>query len=127
MASLTLRGLVPMAHVEDVARSIDFYHQLGFETRGALKHEEQLVWAWVDNWKAHLMLTRGGKPGRPDALGVLFYLYSSDVVAYRQALQARGIKVAEISYPVYMPEGEFRIDDPDGYCLLVGQSDEVSL
>ena len=127
MAVLTLRGLVPMAHVEDVARSIDFYHKLGFETRNTLAHVGQLLWAWVDNGKAHLMLTRGGRPGNPDAQDVLFYLYTSDVVAYRQALQLQGVKVGEISYPVYMPEGEFRIDDPDGYCLLVGQSDEVSL
>ena len=52
---------------------------------------------------------------------------ASDVIAYRDELLARGIKAGPISYPSYMPEGEFRIDDPDGYCLLVGQSDEASL
>jgi len=25
-------------------------------------------------------------------------------------------------YPDYMPKGEIRVEDPDGYCLLVGQA-----
>jgi hypothetical protein len=127
MASLPLRGLVPMAHVADVARSIEFYQQLGFETRNTLKPADQIVWAWVQNGKAHLMLTRSEKPMNPGARDVLFYLYAADVVAYRDELAARGIKVSPLSYPFYMPEGEFCVDDPDGYCLLIGQSDEVSL
>jgi hypothetical protein len=32
-----------------------------------------------------------------------------------------GIDVGEIEYPFYMPAGEFRVVDPDGYVLLVGQ------
>ena len=116
-----------MAHVADVARAIDFYRQLGFETRNTLENDGQLVWAWVDNGKAHLMLVRSARPMNPGAQDVLFYLYAPDVAEYRAEVAARGVKVGPITYPVYMPEGEFRIDDPDGYCLLVGQSDEVSL
>ena len=116
-----------MAHVEDVARSIDFYHQLGFETRNILKNDGQLVWAWVDNVKAHLMLVRSARPMNPGAQDVLFYQYAADVAAYRDELAARGIKVGRLTYPFYMPEGQFRIDDPDGCCPLVGQSDEASL
>lgn len=46
---------------------------------------------------------------------MLFYLYSPNVAAYREELLARGIKVGPITYPFYMPEGEFRIDDLDGF------------
>jgi predicted lactoylglutathione lyase len=116
-----------MAHVKDVARSIEFYQALGFRTRNTLDYDRQLVWAWVENGKAHLMLSRGTPSGNPNAQGVLFYLYSSDVAAYRDELVALGIRVGPLTHPEYMPEGEFRIDDPDGYCLLVGQSDEMSL
>ena len=35
---------------------------------------------------------------------------------------AKEIKVSEISYPDYLPKGEFRIDDPDGYCVMVAQA-----
>ena len=127
MASASLRGLVPMAHVESVARSIEFYHLLGFATRNTLKVDGQIVWAWVEGGNAHLMLTRSARPMTPEGRDVLFYLYSADLVAYREVLQSRGITVSEISYPEYMQKGEFRVDDPDGYCLLVGQADEVSL
>jgi Glyoxalase/Bleomycin resistance protein/Dioxygenase superfamily len=127
MASLPMRALVPMAHVADVVRSIEFYRQLGFETRSTLAPVDQPVWAWVDNGKAHLMLERADRPMNPGAQDVVFYLYASNVSAYRAELAARGVKVGRLTYPVYMPEGEFRMDDPDGYCLLVGQSDEVSL
>ncbi len=125
MDSLPLCGLVPMAHVADVERSIEFYHQLGFETGNTLKPVDQIVWAWVRNGKAHLMLTRSEKPMNSGARDVLFYLYAADVKAYRDELAARGIKVGPLSYPFYMPAGEFCVDDPDGYCLLIGQADEV--
>jgi hypothetical protein len=127
MEMTPLRGLVPMAHVASLERSIEFYHLLGFKTRNTLQHAGLLVWAWMENGKAHLMLNRGGRPGNPDAQDVLFYLYAPDVAAYREELIARDVTVSAITYPPYMPEGEIRIDDPDGYCLLVGQSDEVSL
>jgi hypothetical protein len=29
-----------------------------------------------------------------------------------------------IEHPFYMPSGEFRLFDPDGYVLLVGQLDK---
>ncbi len=32
-----------------------------------------------------------------------------------------GIAVGGIEHPIYMPAGEFRFVDPDGYVLLVGQ------
>jgi predicted enzyme related to lactoylglutathione lyase len=127
VASVPLRGLVPMAHVADVPRSIEFYHQLGFETRNTLMEVDQIVWAWMQNGKAHLMLTRSDRPTNSGAQDVLFYLYAADVAAYHHELSERGIKVSPLSYPFYMPAGEFRVDDPDGYCLLIGQSDEVSL
>jgi hypothetical protein len=122
-----LRGLVPMAHVESVERAIEFYSHLGFETRNTLRSDGQLVWAWVDNGKAHLMLARSARPMNPSTQDVLFYLYAPDVAAYRAELATRGINVGPLTYPAYMTEGEFRIDDPDGCCLLVGQSDELSL
>jgi hypothetical protein len=55
--------------------------------------------------------------------GVLFYMYSPNLVALREHLLGLGVKVSEITYPFYMEKGEMQMDDPDGYCLLIGQCD----
>jgi hypothetical protein len=52
----------------------------------------------------------------------LFYLYSPDLIALREHLLAVGVKVLPITYPEYMPKGEIREEDPDGYVLLIGQA-----
>jgi hypothetical protein len=41
-ATARLRGLVAMAHVADVARSIEFYRQLGFEVGNTVAAENGL-------------------------------------------------------------------------------------
>lgn len=41
-------------------------------------------------------------------------------------MAADGIKVGPIEYPPCMAKGEFGIADPNRYCVLVGQTDEVS-
>ena len=123
---MPLRGLVPIVRVQDVERSIDFYRRLGFEMRNMLESDGRVVWTSLDSGKAYLMLNRSQGTMTPGVRDVLLYLYSSDLVAYRDQLAADGIKVGPIEYPPYMEKGEFGIEDPDGYCILVGQTDEVS-
>ena len=62
----------------------------------------------------------------PGPREVILYLYCPNLVAYREQLAADGVTVGPIEYPPYMPDGEFGIEDPDKYCLMVGQTDEVS-
>jgi len=116
-------ALTPMAHVADVQRSVDFYKLLGMEIRGSLRSPSgQLQWVHMGCGQAELMLTRASEPLIASQQAVLFYLYSPDLLALRGHLLNNGVKVSAITYPAYMPKGEFRIDDPDGYCLLIGQA-----
>jgi|SRR5580698_2183795 hypothetical protein len=116
-------GLIPMVHVADPQRSVDFYHQLGMELRDSLRDATgQLQWVHVACEPAELMFTRASEPVIAGQQGVLFYLYSPSLIALREHLLSRGVKVSPITYPEYMPKGELRVDDPDGYCLLIGQS-----
>ena len=124
-----LSALVPMIHVADVERSAEFYRLLGFEVGNKVPPVGPPHWAWLyqpkaSNWKhgANLMVTRTGRPLKPDAQDVLFYLYAADLKALRAELVAKGIKAGEICYPEYLPAGEFRLEDPDGYGLFVAQS-----
>ena len=112
-----------MAHVADVQRAIDFYKLMGMELRGSLKNSSgDLQWAHVGCEQADLMLTRASEPVVASQQAVLFYLYSPNLIALREHLIAAGVGVSAITYPAYMPKGEVRVDDPDGYCLLIGQA-----
>ena len=114
--------LVPMARVADVQRSIDFYKRMGLEIRGSLRNSSgDLQWVCLACEGAVVMFTRANEPVIASQQAVLFYLYSPDLIALREHLLASGVKVSGISYPEYMPKGEICVDDPDGYCLLIGQ------
>jgi hypothetical protein len=117
-------GLIPMAHVADVQLTVDFYSLLGMEVRGNLRSPQGILqWVHISSAQAHAMFTRASEPVIASQQAVLFYVYSPDLIALRDHLLANGVPVSAITYPEYMPKGEIRIKDPDGYVLLVGQSD----
>jgi catechol 2,3-dioxygenase-like lactoylglutathione lyase family enzyme len=116
-------GLVPMAFVADLQRSINFYALLGLTVRGTFNNPQgKLVWAHVQCEGAELMFSQASDPVVPGQQAVLFYLYSPDLVALRDHLLTQGVEVSPITYPQYMPKGEIRVEDPDGYVLLIGQA-----
>ena len=70
---------------------------------------------------ARLMLALADEPVDPQQQAVLFYCWTPDVRALQSELRAGGVEAGEIEHPFYMPAGEIRVVDPDGYTLLVGQ------
>jgi catechol 2,3-dioxygenase-like lactoylglutathione lyase family enzyme len=122
-----IEALTAYAHVADVQRSVDFYRLLGLEVQSRHESEGQLVWALVaragtpGDGDAKLMLARASGPVDAGSQAVLFYCWTADVVALHLELAAASVEVGELTHPFYMPAGEFRVEDPDGYVLLVGQ------
>jgi hypothetical protein len=116
-----VRFLVPMAHVKSVPTSIGFYRRLGFEVENTLtpSEQEEPSWANLVSDRAQIMVARADEPVIPSQQAVLFYSYSDDVPALREHLIAQGIETGPIRYPFYAPRGEFRIQDPDGYVVMV--------
>lgn len=114
-----------MAHVADVARSVEWYSKLGFHAEHTWTPEGRpMQWVHLRNGGAELMLVRSDRPMNPGAQDVLFYLYANGVAGYREQLVAQGLEPGGMNYPFYAKHGEFRIDDPDGYCLLVGDREQ---
>jgi catechol 2,3-dioxygenase-like lactoylglutathione lyase family enzyme len=118
-----------MLHVADTRRSIAFYRYLGFEIGNREPKDGPIHWCWLyqpaaPDWKrgANLMLATSECPIDSKAQAFLFYLYATDLVALRQQLLAQGLNPGEISYPPYLPKGEFRLQDPDGFTLMIAQS-----
>lgn len=87
-----VRALVPYAHVASVADSIDFYSKLGFEVRNRVGGANEPL-----DWA---------------------WLQSGDAAL----MIADGVRCGDIATPFWAPRGEFRIDDPDGYMIMVSHT-----
>lgn len=122
MAAKT-RSLVAFAHVASVQRSIEFYAGLGFKVANTVIPEGQStpVWAWLESEKADLMVGLADAPVDRSQQAILFYLYFDDIKQAHAALSRLGHAPGEIEYPFYMPGGECRLEDPDGYVLMLAQ------
>ena len=129
--SAPVSSVVAMVRVTDVMKSATFYRHLGFEVGNAVPREPPFNWAWLyqpkaSNWKtgANVMLVSGEVRGTTASKDrtVLFYLYARDMKGLRDELLANGFATSDITYPPYLPEGEFRLEDPDGYTLMIAQS-----
>lgn len=140
--------LVPFVYVADVRTSLEFYGLLGFVTRSTLRDNDGRVnWAWAETpgpRKAQLMFSRTWRPIVPGHQDIFFYVYTLNLRTLRDHLLAHGVQdggpahasepaagepprtrtLFAVHHPPYMPQGEFRLHDPDGYCLLIGQLDE---
>lgn len=141
---LRIDDCVPMVHVADVDVAEHFYGLLGFQRESRYQREDGVTnFSGLRSGKARLFLTRASEPIIPSEQAVLFYMYSDDVTGLRRHLLAKGLEdgglppgfrkhsettnmpernaVYTICHPFYMPEGELRVHDRDGYVILVGQ------
>src|SRR3954454_23151174 len=127
---MPVTGLVPMIRVLNVERSLEFYRLLGFVVGNRVPREGPMNWAWLfapnaPDWRRgpNLMLSRSEGAIDPAIRRILFYFYATDLVALREELASAGRSPGPIQYPDYLPKGELAIQDPDGYCLMLAQSD----
>jgi hypothetical protein len=136
---VAVHRFIPMVHVQDVDASLAFYALLGFAPVSVLRDPAgRSFWARAASRGAEIMFSRASGPIDPTVQAVLFYMYSENVASLRTHLLASGLAeggryagqagpndgrrvVFETAHPSYMPAGEFRVADPDGYCILVGQ------
>ena len=108
----------PMLHVAEIERSIQFYGALGFTTVDTDRCKP-LGWARLHCEAGAVMFLRAEEPVDTSKLPLLLYMYTPDLTGLRAQLLAQGIDAPAISYPGYMPSGELRLADPDGYVVLV--------
>jgi len=135
---------VAMVHVEDVEAAAKFYQLLGFKIESRYVRDDGVTnFIGLKSGQAELFLAVSSDPIVPSQQAVLFYMYTSDVISLRNHLIDHGLEdggippglrkrgqeghmpernaAYSICYPFYMPEGELRVQDLDGYTLLIGQ------
>lgn len=138
--------VVPFLHVADVEASAAFYMMLGFDDRHIMRAPDGAAF-WAHIWKAgaagrvaEVMFARADGPIEATQQAALLYMYASDVRKLRERLLSNDVfdggafcgkpgpndgrrVVFDVTFPAYMNEGEIRVSDPDGCCILVGQYD----
>ena len=111
--------LVPLAHVADLQRSIDFYATLGFAVEERYEQDGWLLWCRLRRERAELMLALASEPVHDHAQGMLFYLYVDDLDGLRATPGLEAGPILDHDAP--RPAREMRLQDPDGYVLMVAE------
>jgi catechol 2,3-dioxygenase-like lactoylglutathione lyase family enzyme len=115
---MRLKGLIPMLPVQSMPLSVEFYQKmLGFSVE---ERNDSWGWAMLNMSECRLMVDQSLNV-RPDApRQAIVYLYPDDVVQYHAQVRRNGLPVPDLQVTFYGMK-EFRIRDPDGNELWIGQ------
>lgn len=113
-----MNRLIPMLPVKSLPESVDFYQRLGFRVE---QRNDDWRWAMLRFDECRLMLDESihAHPGAPRSS--VIYLYPDDVSAFHEQVRRNGLSVPGLEITFYGMT-EFRIEDPDGNRLWIGQN-----
>jgi catechol 2,3-dioxygenase-like lactoylglutathione lyase family enzyme len=114
---MKLTRLIPMLPVKHLPTSVSFYEKLGFAIEN---RRDEWGFAMLAFGDCRLMLDQSINVA-PDAPrhGVI-YLYPEDIAEYHKQVKVNGLDVPDLETTFY-GHTEFRIEDPDGNRLWIGQ------
>jgi len=115
---MSLDRLVPMQPVASMPASVEFYEKLGFSVEN---RNDEWGWAMLRCGDCRLMVDESINlhPGIP-RISVL-YLYPENLQDFHRRARGNGLDVPEVDETFY-DMTEFRIEDPDGNRLWIGQA-----
>jgi catechol 2,3-dioxygenase-like lactoylglutathione lyase family enzyme len=116
-----LTRIISMLPVRDLAASIAFYEKLGFTVD---QRRDDWGWAMLAFGECRLMLDRSINQHPEAPRQSVLYLYHDDIVAYHRQAWENGLAVPDLEKTFY-DMNEFRVDDPDGNRLWIGQDKTV--
>jgi catechol 2,3-dioxygenase-like lactoylglutathione lyase family enzyme len=112
-----MNRLIPMLPVRSMAASVEFYQKLGFSVE---RRSDEWGWAMLCFGECRLMVDQSIGVGPDAARQSVVYLYPESVVEYHRQVLSRRVDAPELDVTFYGMT-EFRIDDPDGNRLWIGQ------
>lgn len=114
---MKMNRLIPMLPVRSMPASVEFYKKLGFSVE---KKNDDWKWAMLAFGECRLMVDQSinHHPGAPREW--VLYLYPDNIVEYHRQVRKNGLDVADLDKTFYGMT-EFRLDDPDGNRLWIGE------
>lgn len=117
---MTLKSLIPMQPVKHLPASIAFYEKLGFNVED---RNDTWGWAMLRCGRCRLMLDQSINQPADAARTPVLYLYPDDLLAFHANARRSGLDVPALETTFYGMI-EFRLQDPDGNRLWIGQAEE---
>lgn len=114
---MTMKRLIPMLPVASMPASVEFYRKLGFAVE---KRNDGWRWAMLVCGDCRLMVDESIHLHPRIPRTSVLCLYPEDIVRFHAQLRANGIDVPELETSFYGMR-EFRMEDPDGNRLWIGQ------
>ncbi len=106
-----------MLPVKSMPASVEFYCKLGFSVE---QLNDDWGWAMLRFDECRLMVDQSINVQRQAPRQSVIYLYPENIVAYHAQLRSNGVSIPDLDVTFYGMT-EFRLDDPDGNRLWIGQ------
>lgn len=118
---MSLTRLIPMQPVKSMSESVVFYEKLGFVVED---RNDGWGWARLRCGECRVMLDQSINLHDGIPRVSVLYLYPEDVVEFHRRARQNGLDVPDLDATFYGMT-EFRLEDPDGNRLWVGQEGGV--
>jgi uncharacterized glyoxalase superfamily protein PhnB len=115
---MKMARLIPMLPVKSMPASVEFYQKLGFTVE---RRQDNWGWAMLRFDDCRLMVDQSINTHPTAPRQGVIYLYPENVAEFHQQAQSNGVKVPDLEVTFYGMM-EFRIEDPDGNRLWIGQT-----
>jgi uncharacterized glyoxalase superfamily protein PhnB len=113
--------VVPMIHVPDVRKTVDWYESIGFRVLAAYDDGgSEIVFAMVAFGETEVMFSSGGAPSSSHRREVDLYVYCDDVDARYERLKDR-VEVFKEVHDTFYGMREFIIRDVNRFWITFGQ------
>lgn len=117
---MRLTRLIPMLPVRSMPASVEFYLKLGFRVE---QRNDSWRWAMLAFDDCRLMVDESINVHPEAPRTTVLYLYPDDIQAFHAHARQEGLDVPDLDVAFYGMT-EFRLDDPDGNRLWIGQRRE---